>query len=95
MTEKDIATSSTATYWQAIEYAADAFNRFYDQHERVQKAYAEGREQTDLVKLMERNEGKLAAAACAQTEMICHLFGISEERVHGDLMSIRNQTKNA
>lgn len=95
MTEKDNAMSSTATYWQAIEYAADAFNRFYDQHERVKKAYAEGREQTNFVKLMERDEGKLAAATSAQTEMICYLFGISEERVHGDLMSIRNQTKNA
>lgn len=87
--------SSTATYWQAIEYAADAFNNFYDQHERIQQAYEEGRWQSDLVKLMERDEAKLAAATCAQTDMICYLFGMSEESVHGDLMHIRNQAKSA
>lgn len=87
--------SSTATYWQAIEYAADAFNRFYDQHERIAKAYDEGRGQTDLVKLMERDEAKLAAATCAQIDMICYLFGMSEESVHGDLMHIRNEAKKS
>ena len=87
--------SSTATYWQAIEYAADAFNRFYDQHERIQQAYEEGRGQSDLVKLMERDEARLAAATCAQTDMICHLFGMREESVHGDLMYIRNKAKKS
>ena len=82
-----------ATYSGAIEYAQTLFDAFYDQHDRITKAYAEGRGNDRLTLLMEREEQKLAAATCAQTEMICHLFGVSDEQVHGDLMRNREEAR--
>ena len=82
-----------ATYSRAIDYAQTLFDAFYDQHDRIEKAYKEGKGNDKLTLLMERDEQKLAAATCAQTEMISYLFGVSDEQVHEDLMRNREELR--
>lgn len=85
--------SNDATYSRAIEYAQTLFDAFYDQHDRIVKAYDDGKGNDGATLLMEREEQKLAAATCAQTEMICYLFGVSDEQVHEELARNREESR--
>lgn len=74
-----------ARYQDAIEYAYDNYSAFHELHERITAKYDAGHGGDHLTELMERDEQRLAAATCAQTEMIQFLFGKSCEEVETTL----------
>lgn len=80
--------NTAINYNAAIEYALPAFREFYDMNARIKDAYKQGRGNTDLVRLMERDAQRLAAATCGEQDMIRRIYSVSEEQVHEDLMAV-------
>ncbi len=71
-------------YKQAIEIAADSDERF-------RKVFAvngniEDQERKELHRRLEVQPA--AAAACAQSELVATLFGVSDERVNEDISEV-------
>lgn len=75
-------------YREAIKFAADAEERFLSGAE-ANKSFKDDRtlrEKHQQVKVI-----PAAQAACAQQELIAHLFGVSDERIHEDINALIEQ----
>ena len=75
-------------YQAALEWALDGYRDWHRQHERVTAKWGRGEGNTELCRLMERDETRLAAETCGEQHMICRIYGMSEERVHDDLEAL-------
>lgn len=73
------------SYQAALEWALDGYRDWLAQHERVMAKWEKGEGNTNLCRLMERDESRLAAETCGEQYMICRIYGMSEEKVHDDL----------
>lgn len=69
-------------YREAIKFAADAEERFLSAVE-ANKSFKDDRALQEKHQQMEVTPA--AQCACAQQELIAHLFGVSDERVHEDI----------
>lgn len=71
-------------YREAIKYASEAEEKFLYFNERNKRI-------TDRDARDFHHRGVVAPAAqasCAQQELIAHLFGVSDERVHEDIHAL-------
>ena len=80
--------SHAISYQAALEWALDGYRDWHAQHERVTAKWERGEGNTELCRLMERDETRLAAETCGEQYMICRIYGMSEERVHDDLEAL-------
>ena len=72
-------------YREAIKFAADAEERFLSAVE-ANKSFKDDRALQEKHQQMEVIPA--AQCACAQQELIAHLFGVSDERVHEDIHAL-------
>ena len=72
-------------YREAVKFAADAEERFLSAVE-ANKSFKDDRTLREKHQQMEVIPA--AQAACAQQELIAHLFGVSDERVHEDIHAL-------
>lgn len=75
-----------AAYREAIVIASESYYIFKCRHEATDQVSDPG-----LRKFYMADEAKAAAATCAQQELICRLFGVSEDQVHEDLEKLTGQ----
>lgn len=73
-------------YREAIVIASESYYVFKCRHEATDEA-----SDPDLRRFYMEDEVKAAAATCAQQELVCRLFGVSEEQVHEDLEKLTGQ----
>ena len=78
-------TSHMFVSGEAIKFAADAEERFLSAVE-ANKSFKDDR--TLCEKHQQMEVIPVAQCACAQQELIAHLFGVSDERIHEDLARV-------
>ena len=79
------AMKNEQLYREAIKFAADAEERFLSAVE-ANKSLKDDRTLCETHQQMEVIPA--AQCACAQQELIAHLFGVSDERIHEDLARV-------
>lgn len=79
----------TITYERALELALPYFDAFHDKHEWYY-ANSDGRD-FDWRKFHQNELTALANGCCCACDMVCDLFGASDEQVHDDLMALRHE----
>lgn len=72
-------------YRKAIAFAVDAEEQFLAALE-ANKTFTDNRALQEKHRAMEVQPA--AMKACAQQELIAHLFGVSDERVHEDINAL-------
>ena len=77
-----------ADYDGAISCALGAFVRFYQFHNDLLARIGKGGMSPEIREAEYSQQARLAEATCAQQELICMLFGVSDEKVHDDLANL-------
>ena len=75
------------SYEDALDAAYTHWVEFYDERDRFDAEKAD--RSRDWREARRHELSSLASASCAVTQMLCDMFGLSEERVHDDLVAKR------
>ena len=75
------------TYEDALEVAYHHWVEFYDETDKFDAVKDE--RSADWREWRQRELRALACSSCTAEWMLCDMFGVSEERVHKDLVAMR------
>lgn len=77
----------TVTYENALEAAYEFWVYYYDEREHYDAV--KGNRSHDWREYMSKELRVMANGSCTAEWMLCDMFGLSEERVHEDLVALR------
>ena len=80
---------ATITYEDALRIALPYFCAFYDLSDEVKAT--KDRHSYEWLQWKNEELTRLANGCCCATEMVCDLFGASNEKVHMDLFALRDK----